>query len=220
MKCRVRLALLAGILILYGGRAIAIIPEWPQAGWVWTHEQAADLSGIRLFQRGLSAPLRPAEVAQTLAARLPQFDRLVVLEGQILLSGLDRTHHWLAQVERDVMGARAVISAMMVDSVHAQHEEFDPVPYVPGDARLLFNHAQTLGGQRIAQVLYESVRNRFVLLAQMRRLLLQAGWHGEGIMTGDEVQYWKRVGERLHLRVYERGRGSVLWMQHQGGGQP
>ena len=220
MRRPVRSALLAGVLSLYGGCAIAIIPEWPQAGWVWAQEQTADLSGVRLFQRELSAPLEPAEVARTLAARLPQLDRLVILKGQILLSGLDPTHHWLAQVDSDVMGARAVISAMTVEPTRAQHEDFDSAPYMPGDARRLFNHVQILDGQRIVQVLYESVRNRFALLAQMRRTLLQAGWHDEGVMTGDEAQYWQRVGERLHLRVYERGRGSVLWMQHQGGGQP
>lgn len=220
MRCAAWSALLVTALSLYGGCAVAMIPKWPQAGWIWAQEQTAELSGIRLFQRELSAPSEPAEVARTLATRLPQLDRLMILNGQILLSGLDRTHHWLAHIEGNTTGARAVVSAMTVESAHTKRTEFDLAPYVPGDARQLFNHVQIQDGQRIVQALYESARNRFGLLAQMRRALLKAGWHGDGLMVRGEVQYRRRVGERLDLRVYEREGGSVLWMQYWGGGQP
>lgn len=220
MRHRACSTLLASLLSLYGGCVLAMIPDWPQAGWVWEQEQSADLSGIHVFQRELSAPIEPAEVARVLAVRLPQFDRLMVLDGQILLSGLDQTHHWLARVGRDAQGARAMISAMTVGASTVQRSEFDPALYVPGDMQPQFSHAQTLGGQRVVQVLYESSRNRLGLILQVRRALLQAGWRNEDIVPGEGAQHWQRIGERLYIRIYERTRGSVLWMQHQGGGQP
>lgn len=218
MRRRAILVLFAGLLSLQGGYAVAMIPEWPQRGWVWAQEQTSDLSGVRLFQREVFAPLVPAEVARTLVARLPQFDRLMVLDGQILLSGLDRTHHWLARVEREADGARAMISAMTAEVADAQHGEFDSALYVPGDAMLQFSHAQTVEGRRVTQVLYESTRSRSTVISQIGRALLQTGWRSERAVPGDGAQQWWRIGERVLLRIYEREHGSVLWMQHQRGG--
>lgn len=220
MVGRMCAALVAGLISLYGGGVAAMIPDWPQSGWVWAEEQSSDLSGARLFQRELSVPLPPAALARVLSKRLPQFNRLMVLDQQILLSGLDGTHHWMARIARDAAGARAMISALALEAVELGHEKFDPALYVPAESRLQFSHAQTLDGQRVVQVIYESVRSPSVLVQQVERALLQAGWHRQQGLQVEEGLLWRRAGERVHVRAHEQAGGSVLWLQHQEAGTP
>ncbi|MBV6271675.1 hypothetical protein KVP09_01905 [Alcaligenaceae bacterium CGII-47] len=206
--------LVTSFVSLYGGEAAGIIPDWPQAGWAWAEEQSSDLSGLRLFQRELSAPLAPAEVARTLSARLPQLNRLVVLDGQILLSGVDETHHWLARVRRDAEGTRAVVSALALEVADLQYGKFDAALYVPADSRLQLNHVQGSEGQRIAQTVYESDRSPSALIQQVGHALSQAGWHRQNAIQKDGGLLWRRANEQVHIYVFKRMGSSVLWLQH------
>lgn len=216
----VRRAVAAGFISLYGLSASAMIPDWPQDGWVWAEEQIANLSGIRVFQRELSAPSAPAEMARALSVRLPQLNRLMVLDGQILLSGLGEAHHWLARIERNAGGARAMISALALQMADQRSGSFDPAPYVPADARLRFSHAQTQDGQRITQALYESDRVSSVLTSLVERALSREGWQRQESLPGEGSRVWRRAQALLRVSVQERLPGSVLWLQHQGAEKP
>lgn len=220
MRARVCRVLAAGLFSLYGAGVAAVIPDWPQAGWIWTEERRADLSGIHLFQRELSAPLAPAELARTLSLRLPQFSRLMVLDGQILLSGLNASHHWLARIERAGEGARVMISAMAVREVDGGRGGVDSAFHVPADMRLRFSHTEFQGGRRVVQALYISGRSRSAVAQQVSYALSKAGWSTHGSRSGAAHRPWRRAGEQLDLSVHEHASGSLLWLQHQEIGVP
>lgn len=220
MMNRAAQILMAAVFGLHGALAAAVIPDWPQAGWSWSPEQAADLSGVRLFQRELSAPSSPAEMAQALAARLPQLNRLTVIDGRVLLSGLDEAHHWLAAIEGDAAGARAMVSALAVRTTSEKSADFEPARYVPADARLQFSHIEVHDGRPSSRALYESSRGVDVLTEQMGRVLSLSGWRRRTGLPGEAEEVWRRGQEYLRLSVHGWAPGSMLWLQHQTGAEP
>lgn len=220
MRARLCRALAAGLISLHGMGVAAVIPAWPQAGWVWTEERRADLSGIHLFEREVSAPLAPAQVARTLSVRWPQFNRLMVLDGQILLAGLDASHHWLARIERTPMGARAMVSAMATQAVDGERGEFNAALYATADMRLEFSHARIQDGQRVTQALYASGRSLSVLTRQVAYVLSRAGWSMQGGESGGGTGLWRRASEQLDVSVQGYASGSLWWLQHREVGAP
>ena len=126
-----------------------ILPEGSWTGWRWGTQQDFGLPGARLARRSFEADPPPAEAARRLAEHHGMaFDRLMVIDGGIVLSGLREGAHWLGWLHSATRasggrGTRGMISVLAPAPMPASG--FDAGAHLPAGARPLVQVTQQDG---------------------------------------------------------------------------
>lgn len=103
---------LTGILFLF-------VPVWCAAEIHWEAQWSTVLQGQRIAFETFSSPTPPDAAAQELARKNKAFERYIVADGRILLSGIEAGVHWLAEVKGHPDGSHGYVSALYFDHEQA-----------------------------------------------------------------------------------------------------
>ncbi|NYT23630.1 hypothetical protein H0A73_08445 [Alcaligenaceae bacterium] len=99
---------LSGVLLL------AAVP-FCHANLAWDSAWSVKLNGQLLSVETFTSRLTPDAAAQALARLNGAYERYVVADGRILLSGLADGRHWLAEIHGRSDGAQGYVSALYFD---------------------------------------------------------------------------------------------------------
>jgi len=181
-------------------------------GLVWDSGQSMQLSGVPVYVRPFSSMRRPADVAQALSAKTGVFQRILVAQRKILLSGLDDGWHWLAHIESDERGTQGYVSML---GLAVDASDRGPMPaWLPPQADRLFSHHDAPAGT-VAQQLYTVPLNATQLSTYLRKQLRAEGWTPEPQLAGlAGHSAWRRGQSRLTLALSPAASGTSLYIQH------
>lgn len=182
-----------------------------EKGWRWETPRYFDLPGARLSQQSFHASQAPAQAARWLVAR-PEtpFDRLSIVHGHMMLSGLRDGTHWLAWLRTSTHGATQGLVSVLRPGAGIDRPSGIVLP--EGLAPLT-RISQRDGRATLTLSSHQHPGSAAVLGASTRQSLSRAGWHAaETLWPGGEA--WQRRGASLHFRVRPQGGRSVLWTLH------
>ncbi|MER1968081.1 hypothetical protein [Castellaniella sp. GW247-6E4] len=200
-----------------GGPAVHAVPlggvsQEAWTSWNWGVQQDFSLPGARLAQRPFEAGSPPAQAARRLVRQggMP-FDRLMAVNGGIVLSGLREGAHWFGWLRPGPRGTQGILSVLTPAS--ASHAGFDAGVHVPGGARLVARVVQHEGSARVTISGYEHPGEAAGLRAGIAQSLARAGWHSaEATWPGGEA--WRRPAAFLQMRLQVHGAHSIIWLWH------
>lgn len=201
-------SLLLGCSRPAGASSFAVSTSMAETGWRWETPRYVDLPGARLSQQSFQASWGPAQAARWLVAR-PEtpFDRLTIVQGHIMLSGLRDGAHWLAWLRAGVHGAtQGLVSVLRPGAGIAR----PPGIVLPEGLTPLTWISQRDGRATLTLSSHQYPGSAAVLGASTRQSLSRAGWHAaETVWPGGEA--WQRRGASLHFRVRSQDGRSILW---------
>lgn len=82
----------------------------------WAELWHAQSNGQHMSVEAFTSPLAPDEVARQLVHMNPAYQRFMVADARILLSGVASGAHWVAQIQGDSSGAQGYVSALYFDA--------------------------------------------------------------------------------------------------------
>lgn len=99
------------------------VSGWCSASIDWQDEWSATVQGQRVTIQTFTSAMPPDTTAIELSRQNTVYDRYLVAEGRILLSGVASGAHWLAQIQGQPEGAEGYVSALYVDhDASARHD--------------------------------------------------------------------------------------------------
>uniref|UniRef100_UPI003341B02E hypothetical protein n=1 Tax=Castellaniella defragrans TaxID=75697 RepID=UPI003341B02E len=212
MKKRVLLSCGLAFMAALGGFCVhAAAPgAGPAASWTdwrWGVRQDFDLPGSRLTQQPFEADTSPAQAARRLVGRRDMaFERLMVVDGGIVLSGMRGGAHWFGWLRSGPRGTRGMVSVL----TPLPAVRLDAGDDMPEGARPLVRVAQREGQARLVTSAYVYSATAASPEAAIRRSLARAGWQPtEASWPGAEA--WRRPGTLLQVRVQPQGMHSIIW---------
>lgn len=105
-----------------GRLAALLLLSWPAqyaAAIQWDPSWNVHSNGQRLSVETFSSRLPPDAVARKLAGLNGTYQRYLVGDGRILLSGLGLGRHWLAEIQGREEGSQGYVSALYFDAARA-----------------------------------------------------------------------------------------------------
>lgn len=151
-------------LALCLGMLAAAVPRTTIASVDWHQEWNVRMRGHSVSVREFTSR-RSVEEAVREIARSGRYERYLIADGRILLSGVSDGRHWLAQVQGSPEGASGYVSALYFDPAKA--------PAV-ARAAALANHAVTQGSEGSGEQLTDSFQI-FVPAEATQRYEFEAG---------------------------------------------
>lgn len=94
---------------------MGLVPGGPVAAIVWDDAWTVMLNGRRLSVETFVSSKPPAAVAKHFAHADERYERFLVADGRILLSGAAAGVHWVAEVSGHPDGAQGYVSALYFD---------------------------------------------------------------------------------------------------------
>lgn len=104
--------------VLWVSMVFLIAPQ-AMAGMVWDPAWEVTVNGQRLSVETFTTRWAPDAAMRALAHKNAVYERYVVADGRILLSGMGKGAHWLAEVQGQPNGAHGYVSALYFDPEHA-----------------------------------------------------------------------------------------------------
>lgn len=95
------------------------MPAWCGAGIQWDEPWHIRSNGQQLSVETFMSGMPPDAVVQKLVQRNGAYQRYLVADGRILLSGVSDGAHWLAEVKGRAEGAQGYVSALYFDAARA-----------------------------------------------------------------------------------------------------
>lgn len=176
-------------------------------GWQWAVSQSFDLPGARLSQQSFQTDDSPAQAARRIVARPDTvFDRLSIIRGHIVLSGLQDGAHWLAWLRASARGTRGMLSVLRPASADGIRLA---VP-LPEGVIPLTQVFQQEGKTSFSLSSHEYLGMPDHLQTAARHALRRAGWHPAESVWPD-AEAWRYRGASLHLGVRRQDGRSILW---------
>lgn len=200
------------VLVLYSSSALAVaaIQTLDQSGWVWSEESALHVSGVRMAQRRWRASVSQAQAARRLSEHFKFLDRMLILDGRIVLSGLVAERHWLAEILQHPAGSHGVISVLDARAVPSLG--FDFSSYLPRGTHSVFRNVEALDNKNITRAAFRSDLPEAALLQHFRHVLSDAGWRHEA-GPGGTLRWWRGKAQ-LDVQVLPNPTGAQLWLHH------
>lgn len=113
----------AGILAIL---ALPLVPSVCRADIHWDPPWQVSVNGQRLSVESFSSPRSPDVVMRELARSNGAYQRYLVGDGRILLSGVGKGRHWLAEIQGRPQGAQGYVSALYFDSAREGETTHEP----------------------------------------------------------------------------------------------
>lgn len=127
---------------LLAGTLLACAPYQGNAAIEWNAPWNVRANGQHLSVETFTSVLPPDRVVRKLVQGNARYDRYLVADGRMLLSGLANGAHWVAEVAGHPDGAQGYVSALYFDPSHAPaaqtlaraegHMEELPAPQLAG----------------------------------------------------------------------------------------
>lgn len=115
---------LAGIQSRLLFMLLLIAPSLSEAGIRWDDPWRVSANGQELSVETFESPNTVDLVVQELVRANNAYQRYLVADGRILLSGVDGGAHWLAEVRGHAQGAQGYVSALYFDAGRAEAPTF------------------------------------------------------------------------------------------------
>ena len=172
----------------------------------WSDPQELSLYSQPVHVRQFSSSLDLPEAAARLAVHQDRFQRVLVSHNTILLSGMAREWHWVAQLSKAGDSVNGMVSALHVPPLHAGG---GPAQGTPGSSSwlvpdALLRHRQRIdtGTKPVVQEIHTAALPESELLARAGRHLTARGWRAgpsPDWLAGGHA--WRRGKENIVLRV-------------------
>ncbi|HUH39776.1 MAG TPA: hypothetical protein VL024_02785 [Castellaniella sp.] len=217
MKARILMLSCLCSLAMHVGDAAASdnTPPPKVPGWHWAWSHTATFNGARIEQYAFQLAAAPVQAARQLLDHADfAFDRLMIVRGDLVLSGLHRGQHWLAWLRADRRGTHGLLSVLTPQLAGVQG--FDAAGYLPHRRPALIHSTQYEAGKRLSLSAYEQGPDVAMLQSHLGLGLDRAGWRTT-TSTWPGGHAWRRAGEMLQWRVQRDGVRSVIWFWHEQG---
>lgn len=102
--------------------ALAILfcsPAWCAAAIQWDEPWHVSSNGQRLSIETFASGMQPDAVVQEIVRHNMAYQRYLVADGRVLLSGVSSAAHWLAEVRGHPEGTHGYVSALYFDAARA-----------------------------------------------------------------------------------------------------
>ena len=172
----------------------------------WSDPQELSLYSQPVHVRQFSSSLGLPEAAARLAAHQDRFQRVLVSHNTILLSGMAREWHWVAQLSKTGGGVNGMVSTLHVPPFHPERVSAQGMPgssswLVP---EALLRHRQRIdaGSTPVVQEIHTAGLPESEFLARAEQHLRAWGWRkgsSPGWLAGGQA--WQRGKENIVLRV-------------------
>lgn len=103
------------VLTVFSGLLLVLGPVHCQAGILWEEGWNVRANGQYLSVEPFTSSMPVDRVARELAARDARYERYLVAEGRVFLSGVSDGAHWVAEITDHPDGAQGYVSALYFD---------------------------------------------------------------------------------------------------------
>lgn len=191
----------------------------------WQENHHFSAAGVPLHAREFTTRHEPAALAQAWADTATVFQRMLVLPGRLILSGLEGAWHWLASLEPTEVGTRGTVSVLFAhdSNAHLPEHVVGPADAVQGQ---IHQWLSAVGDRVLDSTIHEHSRDVALAAyrsdwspAQLRdylaaRLQAQSWVPMRTAQLTDSAWSWKRGSSQLVIVVAAEGPGSVVFVQH------
>lgn len=218
---------LASLIMISPALATNLPPVWDlktrltTEQWSWRVPQETDLPGVRLRSQMFHSTLALDEAARQMAA-FPggPFDRLVIINGAVLLSGLEGDRHWLAELRGGPGGVSGNVSSL---ALNRAPDPFDSASFAPPGAQRVFM-AETRSGSFTALIGYRWVGSPKAAAAFVAQALNDADWrtscqNAQAALSEGLICDWQRKdGSAVSVQLNKRSDATILtfWFKNVG----
>lgn len=192
--------------------------EFPEAdryfgsvGVDWDEAQAMVVDGVPLRITTFGSPRPALEVASLFSSGNTVFQRVLTMPGQLILSGLKDSWHWIAVLRDEGSGTRGYVSAM---SSKVAAPEFPA--WLQSADHTFFSISNTASDQASVQYVHQVSGSLENVQARIEGRLESMGWkrHSDPGRVGRNSQ-WSKDTEQLSIMLLPYAGGTLVSTQQQ-----
>lgn len=185
-------------------------PTLKAAGFQWGDHYRFAIGGVPVQALEFTAPLSLPEAAAALATHSTHLQRVIATPHGILLSGLRRAAHWVAQLSPHGTGVRGVVSSIPwpLPPQFSQRSPASVVGWLQTHNTLRFQVSSETQEQ-VVQEVHRSPWTAQAFEARMTQGLRRDGW--QRTATGPALpgaSHWRRNSDSLAVVVHPDTQGS------------
>ena len=177
---------------------------------VWGALEQTSIGGQPLYWRTFESPEKLLVVASGLSEFAGVFQRALMIQGKVLLSGVVRGQHWVAELTPADGGVRGVVSMLYLVAPVAQGALSGDLAWLDDLAQLHFSHAERGAGQVTTQRIYSTTRNAVSFMAVLQQQLTDRGWARAGGPGPDGFSHWQRGKQSVATFIHQVGERTTL----------
>ena len=188
---------------------------------VWGALEQVSIGGQPLYWRSFESPEKLMVVAAGLAEFSGIFQRAVMVQGKVLLSGVVRGQHWVAELAGVDGGVSGVVSMLYLVAPVAQAGPPDDLAWLDDLAQRHFVHAGQSAGQSAVQRIYSTPLDAASFMAALHHQFNMRGWsRAEGPAGPDGFSHWQRGPQSIATFTHQVGDRTTLLIHWTASGLP
>jgi hypothetical protein len=177
---------------------------------VWGALEQTSIGGQPLYWRTFESPEKLLVVASGLSEFAGVFQRALMIQGKVLLSGVVRGQHWVAELTPADDGVRGVVSMLYLVAPVAQGALSSDLAWLDDLAQLHFSHAERGVGQATTQRIYSSTRSAASFMSELQQQFSGRGWTRTGRPGPDGFSHWQRGQQSVATFTHQVGDRTTL----------
>lgn len=226
---RVRKVLLRGLFMISaflgvsawaGGVAVPTgFPGLDASHFSWSAPEGASLNGIPVYWVEFTSKASFLDTARALARHHDRFQKVLVFNGALALTGVRAEWHWLAEIQPAPAGSRGRVSLLRVPvqppGLAPENRTHSPFSWLGHKAALGFRQESLVSGRRIVQEMYNGSLPAGNLSAYVHDNLRRTGWQPDPQLSANSrMAMWRRNASRLFIMAVSAEPGSAVFLNY------
>src|SRR5690606_38549580 len=120
-------------------------------GFTWAPLQTLDMSGVPIYKKSFSSRDSVVQTAKALSEHSALFQRVLMVNDKVVLSGIQAGWHWLAEIDADATKSKGYVSALRVTNVEVNSRQVPSFAWLPPHSQRQFNYQSNEAGKQVLQ---------------------------------------------------------------------
>ena len=181
---------------------------------VWSDIEHSSLGGQPMYWRAFESPKKMLVVASDLGEFSGVFQRALMLQGKVLLSGVSGPRHWVAELTATRQGVSGVVSMLYLGE-HSVHPAGGiDLNWLDDLAQQHFGHSVQTHLNSATQRIYSTSVDAATLSGVLHRRFTEQGWSRAAGPASEGYGHWQRGADAVMTLTHQTGPRTTVFVHH------
>ena len=176
----------------------------------WGALEQTSIGGQPLYWRAFESPENLMVVAAGLSEFAGVFQRALMIQGKVVLSGVIKGQHWVAELTPLDSGVRGVVSMLYLTARVAPAPFPDELAWLGDLAQEHFAHSEKSFGHTTTQRVYSTTQDAASFMTGLQRQFKARGWSRAAGPGPDGFSHWQRGAQSVATFTHNVGDRTTL----------
>ncbi len=196
-------SLLAATPLQAGADVMRVFSKLAAGNLAWETLEHTTLAGQPLYWRSFESGDKLLVVAAQLSQFSGVFQRALVLDNKVLLSGNMSHQHWLADLTATPTGVKGVVSMMLLSGVVRHESGPQALAWLNQFARQRHHQVMHSAQAMVTQQVYSATAPPDRLARVIRERLLLDGWASDSATSLGAFEQWRKGKRTVAFSLHQ-----------------